>query len=138
LKGLKEGRQVDVLRFDTFIVDFVPTVLEREAGKLAQLKPEVRKKLETFVGEAKPAGQTFLSGVLKAAFQYEDLDTIYLLTDGAPTYGITNSDELLSTVARWNRRRRIKINTIGVDLQPAEKGLLRSLADQNYGVFVER
>ena len=77
-------------------------------------------------------------GAIRDAMQYPSLDTIYLLSDGAPTEGVTDPVKLLAAVEKLNRRRRIKINTISFDPKPQERELLQALADRNFGVYVER
>jgi HEAT repeat protein len=139
IERLKDGVALNVIRFDSLVVDFIRTGLQGERA-LVKLDDAMRARLREFVARAQPGGQTNLSGVIREALEYEDVDTIYLLSDGAPTQGlgITDPEELLGEVRRWNRRRRVRINTIGFDLKPAERQLLLALADQNYGVFVER
>jgi len=91
-----------------------------------------------FVDNTKPAGQTYMMNALRTAFAYQDLDTIYLLSDGAPTPSSGSMDEILDYVRRENRLRSVRINAIGFDLDEAEKAFLRRLAGENFGVFVER
>ncbi len=136
--GLKEGTSFNIVRFDTFVVDFVRNTLASGDALLKKMDEKLRPMALQFVYTAKPAGLTNLSGALESAFGYEDVDTIFLLSDGAPTVGITEPELFLRTVKRWNRLRKIKINVIGFDLKPNERALLRELADQNFGVFVER
>ena len=45
---------------------------------------------------------------------------------------------ILERMRKLNRIRSIKINTIGFDLKDKEKEFLRTLADEHFGVFVER
>ena len=138
LKGLKDTQRVNVLRFDTLVADFILNELQSQERKLVPLDKETRKRLEVFIKKANPGGQTNFSGSLRSIFRYEDVDTIYLLSDGAPTAGETDREELLKLISRWNRRRRVRINTIGFDLKPDAKKLMIDIAAKNYGVFVER
>ncbi|MDP7035375.1 MAG: HEAT repeat domain-containing protein [Planctomycetota bacterium] len=81
------------------------------------------------------------------------VDTIFFLTDGYPTSGpsikgvesgrrVGNnmapnagySALLLEEITRWNKDRRIKINTIGIG--DHDKGLMNQLARRNFGVYV--
>ena len=74
-------------------------------------------------------------------FAMEDpkVNTIYFLSDGAPTMGTyTDTKTILEKVAEKNQARKVKIHTIGFHLKPAEEELMRQLAEQNYGQFVKK
>ncbi|HVR75604.1 MAG TPA: HEAT repeat domain-containing protein [Planctomycetota bacterium] len=170
LNRLKDGHRLNILRFDSMIVDFAAAALDaadpvpvpdpdpaaapapaparppaRDAApdspptkSLAVLDPAVRTSAEAFINAAKPEGLTNLMGVLKTAFEYPEVDTIYLLSDGAPTIGVTDHTEFLVRLARMNRLRKVKINTISFDPSAEERKLLQALSEQNYGVYVEK
>lgn len=56
-------------------------------------------------------------------------DTCFFLSDGAPTEGdITNIDEILAEVERWNKMARIVINCIGMEESVGLTQLLTGLA----------
>lgn len=140
--NLRDSQALNVLSFNTLITDFVHTALgppgAEEAKSLAKLVPAVRARLAQFTGRLSPGGMTNLLGAIETAMQYSELDTIYLLSDGAPTVGVTDHGQLLAEVERLNRRRRVKINTISFDPEPEERRLLQALSDQNFGVYVEK
>lgn len=71
-------------------------------------------------------------------------DTLFLLTDGAPTrplptgkagLGADSTKTILSTVGRWNLFGRVTVHTIGLGTDIRAK-FLRNLAKQNGGEFV--
>jgi HEAT repeat protein len=131
LEHLPGGVLVNVIRFSTLAEAWKPA--------LTLLDDATRHELTGFVKASKPDGLTNLYGALEEALKDEKLDTIYLLTDGAPTVGLFfEKGPLLTAVSRLNQIRKVKINTIGFGLNPDEKELLEALADQNYGVFLER
>jgi len=140
LTQLPEGRKVNVLRFDSMITDFAALVYPDKKGRrfLPRLDGNVRTAAKAFVDQSTAQGLTNLFGVLKEALEYEEVDTIYLLSDGAPTIGVTDHSELLKQLQRLNRRRKVKINAISFHPDPAERELLRSIALRNHGVYVER
>lgn len=139
IKGLQDGKSFNIVGFDTFTADFNTNVLNGNGETLARMEPIARAKAMAFVRDMKPGGLTNLSGALKTAFGYGDVDTVFLLSDGAPEGGgITDHEELLRAVRRWNRLSKIKINVIGFDLDETTRLLMEQLADQNFGVFVER
>ena len=139
LNGLKDGKRFDIIQFESIITDFIRAKLEKEPDKLAVLNLQTRQKALAFVDQAKAQGQTYMLKALETAFQNEEVDTIYLLSDGAPTppekAGMT---VILARLRKLNRLRSVKINTIGFDLKQKEKEFLRALADEHFGVFIER
>ena len=61
-----------------------------------------------------------------------------LLSDGQPTRGeITDPDQILAEVRRWNDLRRVKIHTVGVGNQHNE-AFMRALAESSGGTYVKR
>ncbi len=75
-----------------------------------------------------------LSGPGKSARDYRSgADTIFFLTDGAPSTGkYINTEDILAEIARMNKVRRIKINVIGLNVNVP---FLRNLAKQNGGIY---
>ena len=139
LNGLKDGKRFDIIQFESIITDFIRLKLEKEPDKLAVLNIESRQKALAFVDQARPQGQTYMLRALETAFKNEEVDTIYLLSDGAPTPPETaGMNVILERLRKLNRLRSVKINTIGFDLKQKEKEFLRTMADEHFGVFVER
>lgn len=66
-------------------------------------------------------GLTHTDDALKKAFEDRTIDTIVLLSDGAPTKQNQDSnalmDRIIKDVERWNKLRKIKIYTFGFDGQ---------------------
>lgn len=138
VRNLQDTQAINIFSFNTIITDFVETTLQQDNKRLARLLPTVRPHVNRFVLSTQAAGLTNLLGAIKAALEYQEVDTIYLLSDGAPTVGVTDHEKLLAEVERLNRRSRVKINTISFDPKEDERRLLQALADQNYGVYVEK
>ena len=139
LNGLKVGKRFDIIMFESIITDFIRAKLEKEPDKLAVLDLESRGKALAFVDQARPQGQTYMLKALETAFENDEVDTIYLLSDGAPTPPEkAGMNVILERMRKLNRVRSVKINTIGFDLKDKEKEFLRTLADEHFGVFVER
>ena len=139
LTGLKNGKKFDIIIFESIITDFIRAKLEKTPDRLALLNVQSRQKALAFVDQAKAQGQTYMLRALETAFENEEVDTIYLLSDGAPTpperAGMT---VILERMRKLNRLRSVKVNTIGFDLKEKEKEFLRTLADEHFGVFIER
>ena len=139
LNGLKDGKRFDIILFESIITDFIRAKLEKEPDKLAVLDLDSRVKALAFVDQARPQGQTYMLKALETAFENEEVDTIYLLSDGAPTPPEkAGMKVILERMRKLNRVRSVKINTIGFDLKDKEKEFLRTLADEHFGVFIER
>jgi len=65
-----------------------------------------------------------------------DVDTIYFLSDGAPTVGkVIDQDEILTEVKRVNKVRKIVLHTIAIG--DFRKTLMKALAKGNGGVYVD-
>lgn len=102
-----------------------------------------------------PSGSTFTDGALRLAFRMAGLvdvdrayaevviDTILLVSDGAPTDNDPGTSKLmdpniiLQHVREWNAQNRVVINCIAVDMQPGND-FMSKLAAENGGVFVDR
>ncbi len=102
-----------------------------------------------FVEELEAVGGTNIYGSLQRALELAEatggdtwsapkIDTIYFLSDGRPSVGVTTDpDEILSFVQGLNRSAGIVIHTIGLS-GAQDAYLLRSLAEQNGGKYVAR
>jgi hypothetical protein len=131
LEGLPMGVKVNILRFNSMVDAWKPAI--------TPLDPGTRKEVTAFVKASEPAGQTNLYGALEEALKDPKLDTIYLLSDGAPTLGLyLETQDILEQVSKMNQLRKVKINTIGFNLNAEERKLMEQLAEKNYGVFLAR
>lgn len=103
------------------------------------------------------AGATYTLGALREAFtiagafksgggtarETAGVDTIFLLSDGAPTDAemreeakLMDPQIILAAVREWNKDLQITIHCIAVDV--LDNAFLRTLAAENHGQFVER
>ncbi len=100
-----------------------------------------KRKAKAFVMSFRPEGETWTDKALERAFEMADkIDTIYLLSDGAPRRNNKRLDEsvILEAVKRANRFHKIKIYTVGF-LQAGRRmrAFLSALARQNGGEYKE-
>ncbi len=103
-------------------------------GQLTRATPASLADARTFIEACSPRGGTNIYDPLEEALLDDTVDTIYLLTDGSPGSGkYTAADDILREVAKINAVRNIQINTINF---AGNAQLLKALADQNSGVYV--
>ena len=86
-----------------------------------------------FVEGLGAAGGTNLYDPLEEALNDPYVDTIYLLSDGAPGSGkYTKKDDILRAVRKINKVRAIQIHTISIG---TDSDLMRELAERNGGQY---
>ena len=79
-------------------------------------------------------GGTNLYGSLEYAFTDLDVDTIFVLSDGEPSVGLTDTQLIRDAVAEMNATRKVVINTIAVG---GSFEILEWLAEDSGGTHVE-
>ncbi len=150
LKGLsavdEDERGAATFNIVTFSTDV--NVFKPKAMVVATKKNKERafKWIEKHV---KPQEQTDIYGGIHKAFNIfsahkekknmaKGADTIFLMTDGAPTLGkFTDPKLILAEVQRMNKVRQLSIHTIGVGKNHAS-GFLKRLAAENHGQYIGR
>ncbi len=104
--------------------------------------PAARRAALAWFAEQEPRGPTNLFGGLALALADEDVDTVFLLTDGAPSAGEHRSTAaILAEVADRNRWRRAVVHTVEIGREATGRrweGLLARLAAATGGVHVRR
>ena len=75
-----------------------------------------KNSAKSFIKKLKPENVTYTYGALKTAFDNKDIDTIYFLSDGEPTYphntDEVNRDWILGKVKAMNLVKSRKVHTI--------------------------
>ncbi|HHI81504.1 MAG TPA: hypothetical protein ENK02_16195 [Planctomycetes bacterium] len=101
-----------------------------------------------YIWETTPGGATNLYGALKEGltmagsglfdkYYKTSFDSIYLLSDGAPSYGeIIDTNRILHEVRRANQLRKVKIHTIVFGDAGNNLNFMRRLAKENGGTFL--
>ncbi|MDH3591311.1 MAG: hypothetical protein OER88_05505, partial [Planctomycetota bacterium] len=103
---------------------------------LVAASPANRTSLGRFLKQRRAVGGTNLWGGIEAAFELEDADTFFLLSDGQPSTGSwTSYDDIVRETQRANRTRRVTIHCVSLGVDSA---LLKELAAQSGGVYVRR
>jgi len=105
--------------------------------KLVPKTPESIDAAHRYLDDLRPSGSTNIFDTLVTAISDPEVDTIYLLSDGAPTSGTyTETERILEEIRRLNLFRNVKINTIGFNLKGEARELMARLAEENFGAFV--
>lgn len=128
LGGLSEGTLFNLVFFNSGVAPW-------KDGLVAAGEKAMESALQfTRIQEA--SGGTNLFDALMLAFEEERVDTIYLLSDGAPSAGrVTDPDAILERIHLLNRARMIQINTISIG---QKSPFMRRLAEENGGSYTEK
>ncbi len=137
MKQAKEAMQFSLRSLnpaDRFnIVDFDDQVTVFAEGMKTATTANI-KNAEAFVEQIEAEGGTNIAGALETGLKQLSsgrLNYVIFLTDGLPTVGVTNVDEILS-MARHANNARVKIFDFGVGYD-VNTHLLDKLAEQNSG-----
>jgi hypothetical protein len=141
LGGIRDG--------GVFNIVFFASDVDPWADQPQTMNADVRTQAKTAVENATAVGATNIYGALECALDLAGAkgggiwtkpvyDTIYFLTDGRATVGVSqNTDEILSFVRERNASAGIVIHTIGLS-DAHDAVLMRRLAEENGGVYVGR
>ncbi len=138
--------QQELIRtIDTLSPDTVFTVMAfNHKIKVLSDKPRAatasfKKNAKAFAKSFRPEGETWTDSALKRAFEMKNrIDTIYLLSDGAPRRKnkLLPVEPIYELVRTANRFHKIKIYTVGfVQAGRSMRRFLYTLASQNYGEY---
>jgi HEAT repeat protein len=112
---------------------FFDDKVEPWQGRLVAIKGAL-KQAQELVTRLQPRGATNIFDALELALAHKEADTVYLLSDGAPTNGrVIDPDDILREIRRLNRLRKVVVHTVSFGESP----FLRLLAEQNGGHYVE-
>lgn len=104
------------------------------ADRLIRATRAERTEAGKRVKELYSEGGTNIFDSLEMAMDIPRVESIFLLSDGAPGVGrIINPDAILDEMKRMNRYARVRINTISIGGTPTMKNFMQRLAAQNYG-----
>ncbi len=134
----------------TFDLIAFHTVVKVWRPRMVPATPAMKKDAVDWINTLRPIETTNIYAALEAAFRlggmgvgdryYEPrVDTIYLLSDGAPTNRDRTDDDperILRAVREWNRLGRIRIHTIGLKGHSAD--FMSRLARENGGTYTVR
>jgi hypothetical protein len=127
-------------------------------SELVPATPANKGALRNFLQRLMPDGSTNLWDGLTAALKMrtamtksryrEPVDEVFVLSDGYPSSGeITDAPTILARISEQNRHIGVRLNTVFIGSTPSDldaiarpggNALMRVLAEQNLGTFVER
>ena len=136
VQALPPGKQFNIISYSTEVTPWKKS--------LAAVSPAAKKEAVEFIAAMKAEGITVTDEAMEAAFTDLSVDTIYLITDGAPTHvGNNGPDEppdaqqIIERIHRWVREvnyfRGIRICTLG--FPEADETFLKKLAADNGGEY---
>ncbi len=100
IAGLDE-QPFNILTFSTDVK------IWREGGSASfESREQALESAREFVSALSPRGGTALHAALEEAFDEQDIREIILLSDGAPSTGITDHKRILRDVKRWAQKRK--------------------------------
>jgi HEAT repeat protein len=117
--------------------------------KMVVMEDSTRVAVRDYVDSLKANGGTNIYGALKLGLELAgadggdewsapEIDTIFLLTDGRPSVGVTTDrEQILDFVRELNQSAGIVIHTIGLS-GAQDAYLLSKLAEQNGGTYASR
>lgn len=131
LGSVRQGTQFNLVPFSSLCTPWKP--------ELVAMDEEVLEQAIAYIRKLKSGGETNVYDTLLHALADPKVNTIYFLSDGAPTAGkIQDHAEIIKRITELNSLRKVKIHAIGFKLDPKAKKLMRNLAEQNYGTFLDR
>ncbi|NND96241.1 MAG: VWA domain-containing protein [Pirellulaceae bacterium] len=131
IKELPEDHEFSIVFYESAVRVWRPElVYASEKNKTAAYR---------FINQLGYGGSTNTYGALRRALEFDDdLEAVFLLSDGIPTSGpIVSPTNIIRDIVHRNRLRHLTINTIGISLNAATRNFLRTLADRCDGAFRE-
>jgi Mg-chelatase subunit ChlD len=126
LKSFRRDVRFNIISFHSTVRSFKNELVP--AGK-AQ-----KGEALTWVGKLRATGATNIYDALVLALDLKDVDSVFLLSDGAPSAGeVVDMDEILRRITSMNRFRRVRINTIGIGVSGRTAKFMQDLAQENFG-----
>jgi len=128
IAGMRNGAMVEVIFFESRIHPWAKKLVKLDAAKRTRLKKHLLAQ--------SPTGGTNLYDGLEMALKIKDVDTIYLLSDGAPGSGkFVLEEDIVREIGKLNKRLRIQIHGISIG---RESSLLKKLSEQSGGTYARR
>ncbi len=126
IEKLRPGTHFNLVRFDNTY-----RVLHEKPKKLS---PRSVKEARQFIDGLQPGGATNIYDSLEQVLKAGDVDTIFFLSDGAPSSGtFIDPGKILEEIGRLNEQSQVTIHTIALGFT---SDFMQSLAEQNRGSYI--
>ncbi len=130
IKGLSEDTYFTVMVFENRV--------KKWRKKLVPATKSNKTLATVYIEKLSSGGGTNIYESLEDAFALQDVETVFLLSDGEPSAGkITSASGIVDEVTNWNRSRNITIHTIGLG-EDCDKNFMKELASKNNGTFIDK
>ncbi|WP_404310811.1 VWA domain-containing protein [Neorhodopirellula lusitana] len=129
INGLSPDTEFGLMIFDTTVNMY--------RDELIPASTENKRDATTFIERVRSGDRTNTYGALSKATEFDDqLEAVFVLTDGQPTYGeIKRPDLIIDRIVRRNQMRHLKFHTIGIGHLGNTAIFLRTLAEETGGEF---
>ncbi len=128
IDALERGALFNIIAFNG---DVAPWLDSGIAGSSEKTRDEAKE----YVEKLGASGGTNLYGAIRSAFEDDQVDAIYILSDGEPSVGdVIDPQAIRADVTRWNEHRGIEINCIAVG---GSLQVLEWIAEDNGGSYVK-
>ena len=120
-----------------FALMFYETNVRFWRKELVLANQENKLEAIAFVRRLGFGDRTNTYGALRGSLTFDDdLETVFMLTDGKPTIGATvQPAKILEDILGRNRFRNLNYNTIGIAVNPATEAFLKQLAVGSGGEY---
>ncbi|MCA8960355.1 MAG: VWA domain-containing protein [Planctomycetes bacterium] len=137
VKSLPEDKNFNIVIYSNDVTPW--------KSELVDATRDQKDSAEKFIEAIQPHGVTFTDEALRLSLEDPSVDTVYLITDGAPTHVGTRGKDLppdaqqlmqdiLTFTRTTNYLRGVRIFTLG--FEGAEEGFLKKLSEENEGDYV--
>lgn len=137
LEGLDESRSFNLLTFASHVSSWKRTLARASAATVRHAVDEVkgyRADGATNVSAALTVALDMAEQSLDDPRAVDDPDTVFFLSDGAPSEGeIRDFDLLVDLLAERNRNLELRLHCVSLTSDPAERAFLDRLAQQTGG-----
>ncbi len=125
--GMPDGTPVNVIVFQ-----------EKAKAAFAAPQPlgrQVRRDIASFARKTSPRESGNLLAGMLLAFEQDDADTVFLLSDGAPSFGdMVDKGRVRAAIRARNRTRKLVVNAIGLGAKKSsERNFLEGVARDSGG-----
>lgn len=141
IRGLSEDTYFDIIIFENDVKIWRKQMVKASSAN--------KNLAIAYLEKLSSGGGTNISDALEKAFELAgdgatdatqplNVETIFLLSDGAPTAGaITNPDQIVEASRNWNQAKRVKIHTIGLG-EDCDEAFMKKLASENGGNYIDK